>query len=123
MDLHRIILFCHVGAMVVVFITLAVEWVSLGFLRRATTSEQAKNWVALWNLLVPLGLPSFLVVLASGIFLATTLGAWNLDWVRGRSTGLGGYRNRRWSRWSAAESFAGGDHEKRRFSFSRTPDE
>src|SRR6185503_12795958 len=36
----------------------------------------------LWGLLVALGAPSIAVLLATGIYMATSLDAWTLDWVR-----------------------------------------
>ena len=82
MDVHRIIVFCHVVAMIGLFIVLAIEGVSLRWVRRATSYEQARDWVALWGLLTPIGIPSVLVVLASGIYLASTLGMWQFGWAR-----------------------------------------
>src|SRR5262245_9543782 len=82
MDLHRIIMFFHVAAMVGLFAALAIEGVSLRSLRRATSYEQAREWAELWSLLAPIGIPSVLVVLASGIYLATTLGLWEFGWVK-----------------------------------------
>src|SRR5262244_786529 len=81
MDLHRIIVFLHVAGMLGLFATLAIEGVSLRALRRAASYEQAREWAGVWTLLVPLGVPSVLVVLASGIYLATTLGLWEFGWV------------------------------------------
>lgn len=81
-DLHRLVLFCHVAAMIGLFTALVVEGISLTSLRRATSYEQAREWAGLWSLLVPLGLPSLLVVLASGVYLASTLGAWKLGWAQ-----------------------------------------
>src|SRR5262245_66301543 len=63
------------------FAALAIEGVSLRSLRRATSYEQAREWAGVWSVLVPLGVPSVLVVLASGIYLATTLGLWQFGWV------------------------------------------
>lgn len=82
MDLHRIIVFCHVVAMIGLFAALAIEGVSLSGARRATSYEQARDWVRLWDLLAPIGMPSVLIALASGIYLATTLGLWQFGWTR-----------------------------------------
>jgi hypothetical protein len=82
MDLHRIIVFFHVAAMVGLFAALVIEWVSVARLRQSTSCEQAREWAGLWRLLMPVGAPSILTVLASGIYLATTLGAWEVGWVR-----------------------------------------
>jgi hypothetical protein len=81
-SLHRLVLFLHVAGAVGMLVALAIEWVSLRGLAKSTTYEQARDWSGLWNLLLPLGLPAILVVLASGIYLATTLGAWELGWVK-----------------------------------------
>jgi hypothetical protein len=82
MELHRVIVFFHVAAVVGLFAALVIEWVSVARLRQATSYEQAREWTGLWRLLVPVGAPSTLTVLASGIYLATTLGAWEIGWVR-----------------------------------------
>ena len=62
MDLHRIIVFFHVAAMVGLFAALVIEWVSVARLRQSTSYEQAREWAGLWRLLVPvillLGLPA-----------------------------------------------------------------
>jgi hypothetical protein len=81
MEVYRIVVFCHVAAMLGLFAALAIEWVSLRSLRQAASFEQAREWTGLWRLLVPLGAPFALVILASGIYLARTLAAWRLGWV------------------------------------------
>jgi|SRR5262245_41843405 len=82
MDLHRLVLFSHLAAMIGLFAALALEGVSLTSLRRCTSYEQAREWTGLWSLLVPLAVPSLLVVLGSGIYLATTFGLWELGWTK-----------------------------------------
>jgi hypothetical protein len=82
MDAYRLVVFCHVLAVVGLFAALAVEWVSLRHVRASTSYEVAREWSGLFGLLVPLGMPATLVALASGIYLATTLGVWQLGWVR-----------------------------------------
>jgi hypothetical protein len=82
MDLHRILVFVHVAAVIGLFATLVIEWISMGRVRQSTSYEQAREWAGLWRLLGPVGGPSTLIVLASGIYLATTLGAWEIGWVR-----------------------------------------
>jgi hypothetical protein len=81
MDLHRPILFVHVAAVVGLFATLSIEWVSLRFLRRATSYEQARQWTRAWRLLIATGALAVLTALASGIYLATSLGVWSVGWV------------------------------------------
>jgi hypothetical protein len=81
MDLYRPALFVHVVAIIGLFAALAIEWVGLRFLRRATSYEQAREWTRVWHLLMPIGAPAILGALASGIYLATSLGVWNAGWV------------------------------------------
>ncbi len=81
MEMHRIVVFFHVVAMVGLFAALAIEGISLRSLRRATSYEQAREWTGMWGLLAPLGVASVLVVLTSGMYLATTLGLWEFGWV------------------------------------------
>ena len=82
MDMLRLILFAHVAATIGIFAALTIEWVGLKHLSQATSYEQAREWARLWRLLAPLGIPSVLVVLLSGIYMATTLGVWNFAWTR-----------------------------------------
>jgi hypothetical protein len=80
-SLYRLMTFVHVASAAAMLATLAIEWVSLRGLARSTTYEQAREWSGLWGLLLPLGLPAILLALSSGVYLATTLEAWELGWV------------------------------------------
>jgi hypothetical protein len=82
MDLYRLALFCHVLAAVGLFAALAVEWLGVRHLRASTSYEQAREWLQPFKLLLPLGMPATLVALSSGIYLATTMSAWELGWVK-----------------------------------------
>jgi hypothetical protein len=50
--------------------------------RRATSYEQAREWIAVWTLLQRLGTPSVLLVLASGMYLGITMQAWAFGWAK-----------------------------------------
>jgi hypothetical protein len=78
--LHGIVL-VHVAAMIGLFSTLTIEGLAVRFLRRASSYEQAREWVRLWALLPIVGAPSILLSLASGIYLATVLGMWSGRWA------------------------------------------
>ncbi|HEX4622383.1 MAG TPA: hypothetical protein VH208_12540, partial [Myxococcaceae bacterium] len=82
MDAYHVVVFGHVAAAMGLFAALALEWLSLRNLSRAATHEQAREWASVWAVLMPLGMPAILIALASGIYLATTLGAWELGWVQ-----------------------------------------
>ena len=82
MDLLHLVLFTHLVGMVGLFGAVTLEGVTLWFLRRATSYEQAREWTATWRLLPWLGGPSMLVALASGIYMASALGLWDFGWTR-----------------------------------------
>jgi hypothetical protein len=81
MTAFQIVLFLHVIAMIALFVTLTLEWVCVLTMRRAMTYERAREGARLYRLLVPLGMPATIVVLLSGVYLATTLRLWSLRWV------------------------------------------
>ena len=76
-----IVVFLHVASAVVLFAVLAIEWVSLRGVRGSRTYGEAREWSGLWRLLPRFGLPATLLVLASGIYLASIAGMWRLSWV------------------------------------------
>jgi hypothetical protein len=82
MDLLRVVLFTHLVGMVGLFGAVTLEGVTLRFLRRATSYEQAREWIGTWRLLPWLGGSSLLMALASGIYMATALGLWAFGWTR-----------------------------------------
>lgn len=82
MDLLHLVLFAHLVGMVGLFGAVTLEGVTLRFLRRATSYEQAREWMGPWRLLPWLGGPSLLMALASGVYMATALGLWGFGWTR-----------------------------------------
>jgi len=81
MDLHRLVVFFHVAAVIGTCAALSIEWLGLRSLRRATSYEQAREWINVWKLLPAIGAPSLLGVLLSGVYLASSLGVWTAPWV------------------------------------------
>jgi hypothetical protein len=82
MTVYGFVIFLHVLCVLGMFAALALEGVSLRKVRRATSVDQAREWVSLWRLLLPLGMPSLFGALGTGIYLASTLHAWELGWVQ-----------------------------------------
>jgi len=80
-DLHRFVVFFHVVGMIGIVAGVTIEWISVRSIMQATTYEEVRYGIALWPLLQRVGLPSFLVVLASGIYLATRLAVWRFAWA------------------------------------------
>ena len=56
MYLISAILFLHVMGAIGLFATLAIEGASIRALRAAKTFEEARSWVSLWKLLMPIGI-------------------------------------------------------------------
>jgi hypothetical protein len=81
MNFFRTVVFVHVAAAVGLFISLSIEWLILRGLGRATSYEQAREWMHVWPLLGWIGGPAVLTALASGIYLASSLGMWQASWV------------------------------------------
>ena len=81
MDILHTVVFVHVAAAVGLFISLSIEWLILRGLGRATSYEQAREWMHVWPLLGRIGAPSVLTALASGVYLARSLGTWQVSWV------------------------------------------
>ena len=82
MNGYRLIVFAHVLGAVGLFVPLAVEYVADSRLRASSTLEQAREWSRLFGVPRVLTLPSALVAVASGMYLATASGSWSLPWVR-----------------------------------------
>ena len=82
MVIRSVVLFFHVIGVLVLFIGIAFEWLSLESLRRSTTSEHASSWVRLHGVLPRVYGIAFAVLFVSGIDLARRVGAFELAWVR-----------------------------------------
>jgi uncharacterized membrane protein len=82
MIIRSLVLFIHVVGMLVLFIGIAFEWLSLESLRRATTSEHASSSVRLYEVLPRVYGVAFAVLLLSGIYLARGVGLFDFAWVR-----------------------------------------
>ena len=82
MDLVHLVLFTHLLGMAGMFGAVTLEGVTLWFMRRAVSYEQAREWIATWRLLPMVGAPALLIALASGIYLATALGLWAFGWTQ-----------------------------------------
>jgi len=80
--MYAAIVFFHVVGVVGLFCALALEWASVRKLALAATLEEARAWHSLQAWLLPIGLSSTLVVLASGLYLASSSGGWAWTWLQ-----------------------------------------
>ena len=81
MIIRSIVLFAHVVGVLVLFIGIALEWLSLESLRRSTTWEHASSWARLYSALPRVYGVAFAVLLLSGVYLARGVG-FEFPWVR-----------------------------------------
>jgi hypothetical protein len=81
MNTYSSVVFLHVIAAMGLFAALVIEWMSLRLLRRSASYEQGRESMAVWGLVARVGGPATVVALASGIYLAQAISAWNRSWV------------------------------------------
>jgi hypothetical protein len=81
MNTYSSVAFLHVMAAIGLFAALVIEWMSLRLLQRSASYEQGRESMAVWGLVAKVGGPATLVALASGIYLARSISAWNRSWV------------------------------------------
>jgi hypothetical protein len=81
MNTYSSVVFLHVIAAIGLFAALVIEWMSLRLLQRSASYEQGRESMAVWGLVAKVGGPATLVALASGIYLARSISAWNRSWV------------------------------------------
>ncbi|HSQ28450.1 MAG TPA: hypothetical protein VLN49_01290 [Gemmatimonadaceae bacterium] len=70
--MYSISLFLHIVGALGIFASLAFEQAGLFNLRRASTNQQAREWLSLFRTLQRVQGPSALVLLATGLYMMTT---------------------------------------------------
>jgi len=69
MNIYSIALFLHVVGALVLFATLAFEWVGLRQIRSATLSEQVRAWLGVLHGAIKAGFPSMLATVVTGVYM------------------------------------------------------
>jgi hypothetical protein len=82
MMVRSVALFAHIVGMLVLFVGLALEWLSLESLRRSTSLTAASPWVSVLRALPRYMAGAVGVIVVSGIYLAMRVGVFDLGWVR-----------------------------------------
>jgi hypothetical protein len=80
MSFYSVALFLHIVGVLGLFVTLGLEWASLVYLRRATTAEQAREWLSVFGLLRRMGPTSLVTTLLPGLYMAATVWGW-VAWI------------------------------------------
>jgi hypothetical protein len=73
MTYYAIALFLHIVGALGFFAALGLEWVSLLHLRRATTTEEVRQWRRISNGSAQFGMPSMVLLLLSGVYMMVTV--------------------------------------------------
>lgn len=83
MTAYAIGLFFHFVGMVGLFVGYGLEWTASSLLHRATASDQARAWLRIYKLSMPISGPGLLVLIISGGYLASVTGAMKQGWISG----------------------------------------
>jgi uncharacterized membrane protein len=82
MIVRSMVLFAHIVGMLLLFIGLSLEWLSLESLRRSTTPAHSSSWARIYAAQPRVYGAAFVLILVSGMFLAARAGIHELPWVR-----------------------------------------
>jgi hypothetical protein len=74
-------LFFHFVGLIALFVGYGLEWIVSGFLRGATTTDQARAWLRVYRTSLPVSGPGLLVLILSGGYLAQVSGAMKNGWM------------------------------------------
>ena len=88
MTAYAIGLFFHFVGMVGLFVGYGLEWTASSLLRRAKTSDQARNALGIYRLSMPISGPGLLVLIVSGGYLASVTGGMRHGWISGALLGI-----------------------------------
>lgn len=80
MDFDSIVHFLHIVGALGYFAAFGLEWASLAYLRRASTAEEARQWLTLRTWVQRLGPASLVVILPSGFYMMATTVGW-VGWI------------------------------------------
>lgn len=73
MTFYSFALFLHIVGALGLFIAIGLEWTSLWYLRRAMTTEQAREWLNVFGLIRWIGAVSLVAILIPGFYMTATV--------------------------------------------------
>jgi len=88
MTLYSIVLFVHLLSALALFIGFGLEWTAVSLLRRSTNTEQARAWLRVYRVSAPISGPALLLLLLSGGYLASLIGAMKQGWIPATFVGI-----------------------------------
>ena len=81
MNPYAIALFFHFLGLVGLFVGYGLEWTASSLLRRSTTSDQARAWLRIYKLSMPISGPGLLILIISGGYMASVTGSMKQGWI------------------------------------------
>ena|SRR5438128_5038557 len=88
MTLYAFILFIHLAGAVSLFLAFGLEWAAISFLGSASTPQEAQNWLRLARLSPLINGPALGIVILSGGYLASIIGAMKQGWIPASLVGI-----------------------------------
>ncbi len=87
MTAYAFALFLHIVGALGLFVSLGLEWTSQAYLQRASSAEQAREWLSLRGWVMRLGPASLALLLVSGFYLMAANWGW-VGWIVAALAGL-----------------------------------
>jgi hypothetical protein len=81
-------MFLHLLGMVGLFVGYGMEWAASSLLRRSTTADQARSWLRIYRLSMPISGPGLLLLIFTGGYLASVTGSMKQGWISGSLLGI-----------------------------------
>jgi predicted integral membrane protein DUF2269 len=81
MNLYQFALFTHFVGLVGLFVGYGLEWAASALLRSSKTSDQARNWLRVYKLSLPISGPALLILILSGGYMASITKAIKQGWI------------------------------------------
>lgn len=88
MNPYAIVLFTHFVGLVGLVVGYGLEWAASSLLRRATTADQARAWLRIYRLSLPISGPGLLILIISGGYMASVTGSMKQGWMSASLLGI-----------------------------------
>lgn len=85
---YAIALFLHLLGMVGLFVGYGMEWAASSLLRRSTTADQARSWLRIYRLSLPISGPGLLLLIITGGYLGSVTGSMKQGWMSASLLGI-----------------------------------
>jgi hypothetical protein len=82
MNFYSFVLYTHVVATLGLFAGLGIEWLILVAMSRAPDAREARAWIEYWPQVMRVMVVSVVLLVVTGVSLASRLSLWNLGWIK-----------------------------------------